>query len=177
MNTQKCLVDDSAPVTLKEVIRARSSLVRQTDFHWFEPPVPSLESWTAQPSLESQLCLQRKFPRFSPRHKLYVLHRELGRVVNLGMGGLCFTYFDDPNRQSPLPQEGLLVTADNHYLEGLPFEVIADLVVIPHYHGKYRVRKRCVRFGELEDEQVEKLENFILENAHIPQLSTKIARS
>lgn len=173
MNGPECFADYSVPITLKEAIRARSPFTRNSGHYRFVPPslVGKPDDGPPLAVVGQKKCHRKKFPRFAPRRDLYVLHREFGRVVNVGMGGICFTYFDDPNRQGELPREGLLLAGNDQFVGGVPFETMADVVVIPHFAGKYRVRRRCVQFGELADHQLEELERFILDNAHIPQLA------
>lgn len=165
-------VDLSVYLTLKEAIRERSSYSRSHGYRHSERwrPFRQLASLPILPLPQARRH-RRNLPCFVPRGEIYVVHRELGRVVGIGMGGVCFTYQDHKPPAGELPREGLLFTADDLFLDGLPFEIVADQVVGPPLADKYRLRKRRVHFGELSDGQVERLENFILRNAYIPQLA------
>ncbi|ADH84868.1 hypothetical protein [Desulfurivibrio alkaliphilus] len=173
MSGQEYFADYSVPITLKEAVRARSDFARNRWQHRFEPPFFSGTPGGGSPLAITgpKACRRKKFPRFAPRRDFYVLHREVGRVINVGMGGLCFTYFDDPSRQGELPEEGLLLAGTGQCVKGVPFETMADQVVVPLLAGKYRVKRRCVQFGELTEHQIEELERFILDNAYVPQLA------
>jgi hypothetical protein len=112
-----------------------------------------------------------KYPCFAPRREMYVLHREFGRVTEISMGGICFTYFDRDFFSAELPVEGTLFTNTDDYLDEIPFEVISDKTVSLLFASKYFLKERRIRFGELTANQIRQLERFILKNAHIPQLS------
>lgn len=112
-----------------------------------------------------------KFPRFTPCQEMYVFHNEVGRVLDISMGGVSFTYIADNLPPKEFPAEGMLFTHSGRHIQEIPFEFIRD-----HVHGRffssgYFIRERRVRFGELSAELVKQLEYFILENARIPQLS------
>lgn len=113
----------------------------------------------------------RKLPRFTPCQEMYVFHNEIGRVLDISMDGVAFTYIADNLPPKEFPAEGMLFTHGGKHIQEIPFESIRD-----HVHGRffssgYFIRERRVRFGELSAELVKQLECFILENAHIPQLS------
>ena len=112
-----------------------------------------------------------KFPRFTPCQEMYVFHNEVGRVLDISMDGVSFTYIADNLPPKEFPPAGTLFTHGGRHIQEIPFESISD-----HIHGRffssgYFIRERRVRFGELSSDLVKQLECFILENAHIPQLS------
>ena len=112
-----------------------------------------------------------KFPRFTPHQEMYVFHNEVGRVLEIGMDGVTFTYIADNRPPEEFPPEGMLFTIGGTYIHEIPFERISD-----HIHGNfflsdYFIRERQICFGELSADLSRQLECFILENAHIPQLS------
>lgn len=112
-----------------------------------------------------------KFPRFTPCQEMYVFHNEVGRVLDISMDGVSFTYIADNLPPKEFPPAGTLFTHGGKHIQEIPFEPISD-----HVHGRffssgYFIRERRVSFGELSADLVKQLECFILENAHIPQLS------
>lgn len=112
-----------------------------------------------------------KFPRFTPRMEMYVFHHGVGRVLDISMGGVSFSYIADTQLPEDLPTEGILFTHSGQHISGIPFEIMADEVYSRFFSSEYFVRERRVRFGELSEVQIRQLENFILNNAHIPQFS------
>lgn len=108
---------------------------------------------------------RRKFPRFTPKNDLFVLHSHFGKIINIGMGGILFTYAgtkDDP--ASSIPTKGVLFAKEDDYLVELPFKIVSDTVVHRTLRGKYNIKRRAVVFEDLNPEQVEQLEQFILDN-------------
>ena len=112
-----------------------------------------------------------KFPRFTPRQEMYVFHQGVGRVLDISMGGVSFSYIADNPPPEELPREGILFTHSGQHIQGVPFEIMADEVCSRFFSSDYFVMERRVRFGALSEVQVRQLESFILNNAHIPQCS------
>ena len=112
-----------------------------------------------------------KFPRFTPRQEMYVFHQGVGRVLDISMGGVSFSYIADNPPPRELPREGILFTHGGQHIQGIPFEIMADEVCSRFFSSDYFVMERRVRFGTLSELQVRQLESFILNNAHIPQYS------
>lgn len=111
------------------------------------------------------------YPCFTPRREIYVLHREFGRVTEISMDGVRFSYFDQAFFSTEPPAKGMLFTNTDEYLDEIPFHVVGDKSISHLFASKHFLKERKVRFGELSANQVRKLERFILKNAHIPQLS------
>ncbi|MCX5863938.1 MAG: hypothetical protein NTW42_02550 [Deltaproteobacteria bacterium] len=112
-----------------------------------------------------------KFPRFTPNQEMYVFHNEVGRVLDISMDGVTFTYIADNRPTKEFPPEGMLFTVGGTYIHEIPFERISDHVHGNFFSSGYFIRERRICFGELSTDLVKQLECFILENAHIPQLS------
>lgn len=112
-----------------------------------------------------------KFPRFTPSQEMYVFHNEVGRVLDISMDGVTFTYIADNRPPKEFPPEGMLFTVGGTYIHEIPFEHISDHVHGSFFSSDYFIRERRICFGELSADLAKQLECFILENAHIPQLS------
>ncbi len=112
-----------------------------------------------------------KFPQFTPDQEMYVFHNEVGRVLDISMGGVTFTYIADNRPPKDFPPEGMLFTTDGTYIHDIPFARISDHVHSCFFSGGYCIRERRIRFDALSPELVKQLEGFILENVRIPQLS------
>lgn len=112
-----------------------------------------------------------KFPRFTPSQEIYVFHNEVGRVLEISMDGVTFTYIADSRPPKEFPPEGVLFTIGGMYIQKIPFARISDHVHGNFFSSGYFIRERRICFGELSPDLTRQLECFILENAHIPQLS------
>lgn len=138
------------------------------------PPVIKASIVSFPPAHEGKEAAESshtKYPCFTPRREMYVLHREFGRIIDISMGGVRFTYFDRDFFSAEPPDEGMLFTNTDDYLDEIPFHVVADKTVSHLFASKYFLKERRIRFGEMTANQIRKLERFILKNAHIPQLS------
>lgn len=111
--------------------------------------------------------ISRKFPRFLPQADLFVLHSDFGKIVNIGMGGMLFTYVGKDHSAKIYPLNGTIFSRDDDYLLELPFKTLLDTKCYHHSStGSTNIRERVVVFGDLLSDQVEKLEQFILDNVH-----------
>jgi len=114
---------------------------------------------------------QRKYPRFTPGTKIFILHSSLGTVRNIGIGGLSYTYYHLPRESSkPLPKNGTIFSAGNDYLADIPFTVVADAVVRKSYSCFPELKQRRIRFSALTGKQLQGLEQFILTHAVVPEV-------
>lgn len=112
-----------------------------------------------------------KFPNFMPRLEMFVFHHGVGRVLDISMGGVTYSYIADSYPPEELSTEGILFTYSGQHVPEIPFEIMGVDVYSRFFSSKYLIMKRMVRFGELSEAQVRQLESFILKHAHIPQLS------
>jgi hypothetical protein len=111
------------------------------------------------------------YPFFTPRREIYVLHGELGRIVDISMGGIRFTYSATDHLPSVPPVRGMLFTNIDDYLDEIPLHVLSDKTVFHLLDSEYLLKERRARFGELTNNLIRRLERFILKNLHIPTLS------
>jgi hypothetical protein len=116
----------------------------------------------------------RKFPRFVPQSDLFVLHSNFGKIVNIGMGGMLFTYVGNGHSTNNHPEKGTLFSKDDDYLVELPFKTLMDTKCYHSSTGSMNIRERVVVFEDLLADQVEKLEQLILDNVHVPIQSIAI---
>ena len=107
---------------------------------------------------------RRKFPRFYSIDDVYVLHSDFGKVLEIGMGGIVFTYVDKDCQKNNLPQRGTIFNRNDDYLIELPFKTLSDTVARSSSSGKLNIRKRIVIFEDITTDQTEKLERFIVDN-------------
>ncbi|MCB2183317.1 MAG: hypothetical protein KQH63_14885 [Desulfobulbaceae bacterium] len=110
---------------------------------------------------------RRKFPRFKVENDIFVLHSDFGKVMEIGMGSIAFTYVEKNAQKNGHNGTGALFNQNDDYIIELPFKTISDTVVRKSTSARLNIRKRVVVFGDLEGEQVERLEKFILDNVTI----------
>ncbi|MFH1215565.1 MAG: PilZ domain-containing protein [Pseudomonadota bacterium] len=111
---------------------------------------------------------RRKFPRFTATTDLFVIHGDFGKILEIGIGGAAFTYVEKDCQRNGHSVQGTLFSREEDYLVELPFRTISDTVVSQSTSHRLNIRKRVVVFDELSDNQLEKLEKFILDNVALP---------
>jgi hypothetical protein len=109
---------------------------------------------------------RRKYKRFRvPIGAFIVLgpdSTKLGRVTDMGLGGLGFSLVD---RKEPLdgPRQFDMFHIDNGFnLKKIPFQMIWDLEYKKGLFGFLTTRRSGLQFGELTYSQRSQLEHFIL---------------
>ncbi|MCB2183791.1 MAG: hypothetical protein KQH63_17315 [Desulfobulbaceae bacterium] len=117
------------------------------------------------------LSNRRRFPRFSPKKEMYVLHYNFGKVIDIGMGGILFNYVDKDYLNEKPPERGILFGLNEDYMDEIPFETISDSIISKSASSKPVIKQRRILFGDLTDSQIRMLEQFIIANARIPQLT------
>jgi hypothetical protein len=109
------------------------------------------------------------YPVFTPRREIYVLHGELGRIIDISMGGIRFTYSTLAHLPATPPAEGMLFTDVDDCLTEIPLQLLSDRTVFHLVESEYLLRERKACFGDLSGRQARKLERFLLKNVHIPR--------
>jgi len=88
-----------------------------------------------------------------------------GELVDISKGGFAFHYMSD----TPWPDnsaDGLMVLGSHDScLANVPTEVVADRIINSGLGNSMIVRRRCVKFGNLTEQQQFMLECFIWVNA------------
>ena len=118
----------------------------------------------------------RKYPRFKPKKTIYAFHCDFGKVVDIGMGGILFTYiYDKLNSSEETPSTGVLFfsCADNdNYIDSIPCTLVSDSAFPqPYLSNSCIIRQRRLAFGKLTSIQTEELERLILKSVAIPQFT------
>jgi hypothetical protein len=121
---------------------------------------------------------RRFFPRFKPQgDNMYVLDSTFGKVINIGMGGMLFTYSPDKIHPESLASDCIAFGCCGHFLEKIPFKTVSDTSLSLSSNEKQSLRQCRVFFGNLTQHQMDALENFILRHVTIPQLQGKKDRT
>lgn len=116
------------------------------------------------------LIERRKYRRFKVRHPAFVVFNtqptRLGEILDISMSGLSFRYMVDSEEVVNQSRElDILFGDDDFYLDKLPFSTVCDRLSnngLPF--STMIMRRRGVRFGELNDMQRDQLEYFIENN-------------
>jgi len=112
---------------------------------------------------------QRGYPRFKPDSKIFILHSTQGTVNDISIGGLSYTYYQLPKETSkPLPEMSTIFSAEKNSLFDIPCTVVTDTVVRKAYSFFPELKQRRIRFNELTEKQLQRLELFILTHAVVP---------
>jgi hypothetical protein len=122
---------------------------------------------------------QRKYGRFIPQDDAFVAIGSkvagVGRIKDLGMGGLAFEYIDDPGRRNPLPrlsdifehsQLSIFLSENEFHLSDVPCRTIYDILAPvstedQRFITSFKTRRCGVRFDALVEDQTAQLEFFI----------------
>jgi c-di-GMP-binding flagellar brake protein YcgR len=86
----------------------------------------------------------------------------LGQIIDISRGGLSFRYMDNGMIEDQEDLLTILSTDQQFYLVNIPFQTVSDfaLVNIPTF-SSIIMRRRGVRFRDLDEEQARRLEEFI----------------
>ncbi len=114
---------------------------------------------------------RRKYPRFKPDSKIYILHSIFGSVTDISIAGLSYTYYSwKGDSAEPIPDNGTIFSVDEHYLDDIPLDVVSDEVVRCSSPILPQIKKRRVRFSGLTEKQLLKLELFLLAYVDVPEV-------
>ena len=116
--------------------------------------------------IEAQkLVERRKYKRMQVRDDAFVLlgpnSTKLGRIIDIGIGGLAFSHMARERPSSELFELDIFIIDSDFYLERVLFETISDFKTHENPFSSITMRRSGVRFGELGHNQVSQLEHFI----------------
>jgi hypothetical protein len=108
---------------------------------------------------------RRKHIRFSVAEDTFVALRphyyRIGKVLNISIDGLAFTYMVDGKPPGPSFELDLFLADRTFFLKEVPFRTISD---VPHDGGPsgfIETRECTVQFENLTSHQKNELESFI----------------
>ncbi len=86
----------------------------------------------------------------------------LGQIIDISRGGLSFRYMDNGMIEEEEDLLTILSTDQQFYLVNIPFQTVSDfaLVNVPTF-SSIIMRRRCVRFRDLDEDQIRRLGEFI----------------
>ena len=119
-------------------------------------------------NMEQPVVELRKYKRFKVKEGALAFFNPnptiIGSIIDVRKNGLAFTYMktDFEMELSPAVKLDILMSIDGFYLDYLPFEAIADILLPAHYAFSTIVMKRlCLKFGQLSRDQEKQLDYFI----------------
>jgi hypothetical protein len=87
----------------------------------------------------------------------------LGQMIDISPGGLSFCYIDSVFEEHPSSELIILVSRPQLCFDKLAYQTVADFPVPNEFSfSSIPVRRRCVRFTHLHEEQSAQIEWFIL---------------
>jgi hypothetical protein len=112
-----------------------------------------------------ELVEKRKHKRMEVKDGAFVLlgphSTKLGRIIDIGMGGLSFSHMASERPSSGLFELDIFIIDGDFYLERVLFEATSDFKTYENPFSSITMRRSGVRFGELGHNQVSQLEHFI----------------
>jgi len=109
---------------------------------------------------------QRKHKRFKVHENVFVAFRsrlaKFGNIVDISMGGLGFRYLADEYESDGVFELYIFSASHDFYMDKVPFKTISDFEMVNDVPFSSVIMKRSsIRFGELTDRQISRLEHFI----------------
>ncbi|MBU0728515.1 MAG: PilZ domain-containing protein [Proteobacteria bacterium] len=89
---------------------------------------------------------------------------ELCHIIDISSTGLSFRYFADSPELNDEFQKISILFSENFYLEGVPAQSVSDRKIdtkLPHI---IKMRRRGIKFGDLDKEQISQIQYFIRHN-------------
>ena len=118
--------------------------------------------------MEKPLVELRKYKRFKVKEGALAFFNPnptiLGSIIDVSKNGLAFTYMktDSEIELTPAVKLDILMSIDGFYLDHLPFDAVADILLPAQNAFSTIVMKRlCLKFGQLSKEQEKQLDYFI----------------
>jgi hypothetical protein len=112
---------------------------------------------------------RRRHERFQVKNPAFVFDSfRVGKIVNLSMDGLAFTYDGREHWPQGIAALDLLID-EEIFLNRLPVRVVSDLIIAEESRYQMVTRQCGVQFGRLSSSQLHQLEYFI--RIHIQEVS------
>ncbi len=112
------------------------------------------------------LIERRKHKRFKGQYGAFVVLQstvyKLGQIIDISRGGLAFKYIANRNRFKWSDELDILLADSDFQLEKISFKIVSDHRIESEMPFRYITTRRCgIRFGELEKDQISRIEYFI----------------
>lgn len=114
---------------------------------------------------------RRKYPRFKPDSKMYIMHGNFGSVTDISITGLAYIYCSwEGDFMKTLPEKATICGAEEHYLDDIPLVVVGDDAMLSSNQISPKIKKRRICFSDLTENQLTELEFFLLAHADVPEV-------
>ncbi|MEE9567072.1 MAG: PilZ domain-containing protein [Desulfobacteria bacterium] len=114
---------------------------------------------------EKEIVEQRQHKRFEVREGAFILlgtdSTKLGRIIDISMGGLAFSYMARARPPNELFELDIFLIDSEFYFDKVPFETISDFKTRENPFSSITMRRCGVQFGALTYSQISQLEYFI----------------
>jgi hypothetical protein len=116
-------------------------------------------------AMKKEVTERRKEKRFRMPTGAVVAFRpgylKLGRIIEIGKGGLSFSYIADEELPNLSSQLDIFLAIQNFYLYNVPFKTIWDFETDNVRFASIRTRRSGLKFEHLTTDQISRLESFI----------------
>lgn len=115
---------------------------------------------------------KRKYPRFSPQGNAFAAlgrgYDKVGRIKNIGLGGLAFDYISAAGTDGDFSHIDIFLIGDVFHLYGIACEIVYDIKQLVPYKEIESIKpshtRRCgIQFVALTEDDTTQL-NFFLES-------------
>ena len=113
---------------------------------------------------------RRKYTRYRAREDTYAAlgsnYTKVGKIKDIGIGGLAFEYIYDLEEQEPNHYKvSIFLTSRKFFLWNFPcqliYEVSENFIVENHISASFLDRRRCgLQFSKIQESQKQNLEYF-----------------
>ena len=116
-------------------------------------------------STDKAFVERRKHKRYLTRDGTYAVLRppanKIGKIIDISLSGLAFSYFS--TNGAPMECPGLDLLADEGLcMENMPYTLVDDCI-IPNEQpfSQITMRRHCIQFNGLTEEHKKQLQSFI----------------
>ena len=90
-------------------------------------------------------------------------YKNLGQISNIGKGGLAYRHIADNRPENGIYKMDIFLSDKNFYLENIPFNTVCLFDEASEFpYSSVMMKQRCIQFGNLDPEQKQKLDYFIM---------------
>jgi hypothetical protein len=115
--------------------------------------------------MQQERVERRKYNRFQVPFGVFLSFgpddSRLGEIIDVSMSGLAYRYLATEEKPNPARRLNIFFAEHDPYMNDVPFETVSDFRTLHIPFTPVSVRRSGVRFGELTESQVSRLEHFI----------------
>ena len=108
----------------------------------------------------------REYKRFRPKKSTFIRVRseseeDIGELIDISKGGLSICYFVNEEKIREYSELSIFSSDTEFALEGIPIKNISDTELKDLPFETTILRRHSIRFEEMTDDQISKLDYFI----------------